>query len=257
MAELTTAAVVPDVTNKVIHPPPQRGTLKVLACAVAVFAAVVAVPCLRRRVARPHGVPSYLEADGADVMRQRASGRASRTCRRVRAQLGAQFGAIHRRLSSATSDAAPLRVCGSTEADWVCCENRHYAERAGRWTSTAFLWTHRRRWRQRADHLLRQRDRAAALQGADRPVVARFCAREPRTTAVLPRRRAAARVRAHPAQRRDGSVNGTHLGHNLPDSRATATASLCSVAGLPAGSGERECVSVRVECCELPKGFWL
>ena len=105
MAELTTAAVVPDVTNKVIHPPPQRSTLKVLAsCAgFAVFAAVVAVAVTFGagwRGHMGHGVPSYLEADGADVMRQRVFGtcvahvqaRARATRRAILAQsIGAQF----------------------------------------------------------------------------------------------------------------------------------------------------------------------
>ena len=123
MAELTTAAVVPDVTNKVIHPPPQRA-LKVLAsCAgFAVFAAVVAVAVTFGagwRGHMGHEVPSYLEADGADVMRHRVFG----TC------------VAH------VQD--PLRWdVDRSEADWVCCENRHYAERAGRWTSTAFLTEH-------------------------------------------------------------------------------------------------------------------
>ena len=146
MTELSTASVVPDVTNKVIHPPPQRSTLKVLAsCAgFAVFAAVVAVAVTFGagwRGHMGHEVPSYLEADGADVMRQRVFG----TCVAHVQVMGRHSPPppppptppphLHH-VCAPLQD--PLRWgVDRSEADWVCCENRHYAERAGRWTSTA------------------------------------------------------------------------------------------------------------------------
>ena len=96
--ELSTASAVPDVTNKVIHPPPQRSTLKVLAsCAgFAVFAAVVAVAVTFGagwRGHMGHEVPSYLEADGADaVPLERERGEAAVALRERVGELGGAVG---------------------------------------------------------------------------------------------------------------------------------------------------------------------
>ena len=220
MTELSTASVVPDVTNKVLHPPPQRSTLKVLAsCAgFAVFAAVVAVAVTFGagwRGHMGHEVPSYLEADGEDVMRQRVFG----TC------------VAH------VQD--PLRWgVDRSEADWVCCENRHYAERAGRWTSTAFLTEHTEAT-VAASGPITFYDSVTGLPLFKAPIGRSWhdFVRESRAHG-WPSFRDAELLPAYVRILPNGetvSVNGTHLGHNLPDSKGNRYCiNLCSVAGLPA-----------------------
>ena len=206
MAELT-RAVVPDVTNKVIHPPPQRSTLKVLArCSILPPPRAVAVTFgagwrghmgMGARTSRPTAPTTWP-----------LLGTWYRTCR-------TRCGASTERGRLGLLREPPLR------------------ERAGRWTSTAFSRsTRRRRWRRAGRSPSTTASPGCALQGADRSVVARLCAREPRARlAVLPRRELLpAYVRICPTANLQ-SVNGTHLGHNLPDGKGNRYCiNLCSAA---------------------------
>jgi peptide methionine sulfoxide reductase MsrB len=121
-------------------------------------------------------------------------------------------------------------------ADRICCFNRHYAEASGSWTSTKFL---------------QQVDKSGETTFYDsvsgKPL---FIAPRGRTWAEF---EAESRSHGWPSFRDEEviwenvrclangetiSVDGTHLGHNLPDRKNRYCINLCSVAGRPvAGDG--------------------
>ena len=194
-----------------------------------------------------HEVPSYLEADGEDVMRQRVFG----TCvAHVQARATtAQFGAVRRdsARNSLTATALPTMQdplrwgVDRSEADWVCCENRHYAERAGRWTSTAFLTEHTEAT-VAASGPITFYDSVTGLPLFKAPIGRSWhdFVHESRAHG-WPSFRDAELLPAYVRILPNGetvSVNGTHLGHNLPDGKGNRYCiNLVSVAGLPPVTG--------------------
>ena len=238
MAELTTT-VVPRRHQQGIIPPPQRGALRFrIVRRTAVSPLLSRSPSVGAGGAAGHEVPSYLEADGADVMRQRVFG----TC----VAHAGNGPPLHRRyhhhrlhLTSTTCVAHvqdPLRWgVDRSEADWVCCENRHYAERAGRWTSTAFLTEHTEAT-VAASGPITFYDSVTGLPLFKAPIGRSWhdFVHESRAHG-WPSFRDAELLPAYVRILPNGetvSVNGTHLGHNLLDSKGNRYCiNLCSVAG--------------------------
>ena len=171
----------------------------------------------RRGRGHDHQAPAALLGDADTIMQQRAYG----TC------------------VSEVQD--PLRWGGVPRgtANNICCHNRHYAERAGSWLSSDFAAMSE--LPDGVDSVIFY-DSVTGLPLFEAPKGRSWDAFWRESTAHgWPSFRDAEVIHSFVRVLPNGetvSVNGTHLGHNLPDVKGNRYCiNLCSVAGQPVGPG--------------------